>query len=87
MRYGKASPVEAKAAAVGDLQMASKELANSQQQLAAAHSTCLQVASVHEVTVAAREAVLKVIAEAKTLLQETTSAQSLRHIHCLRLCR
>jgi len=72
-KAGRASAEEAKATAESDLGMTSKELATSKQQLATAHSTCLQVAADHEATVAARKEEMSVIAEAKKILQETSS--------------
>merc|ERR1712204_141026 len=50
-----------------------KELANAQETLATARATCMKVGSDHEMTVAARTEELKVIAEAKKILVETTS--------------
>jgi len=55
------------------LDVTSKDLASSQQQLAAAHTSCLQVAADHEATVTARKQELSVIAEAQKILQETSS--------------
>jgi len=72
-KAAKASAAEAKATADRDLDETSKDLASSQQQLATAHSTCLQVASDHQATVAARKEELSVIAEATKILQETSS--------------
>jgi len=69
----KASAEEAKATSEGDLEMTSKSLASSQQQLATAHATCLQVAADHETTVAARVEELKVLAQAKKILGDTSS--------------
>merc|ERR1712032_1242609 len=64
---------EAKAEAEGDLEMATKELANAKETLATSRSTCMKVGADHEMTVKAREEELKVIAEAKKILEETTS--------------
>jgi len=69
----KASATEAKAVAMGDLEMTEKSLASSQQQLATAQSTCLQVAADHAATVASRKEELGVIAKAQKILQETSS--------------
>merc|ERR1719220_2937593 len=69
----KAAAAEAQATAKSDLDVTSKELANSKQQLATAHSTCLQVAADHEATVAARKEELSVIAEATKMLEATSS--------------
>merc|ERR1712060_362698 len=62
-----------KAEATGDLEMATKELVNAKQTLGTAQATCMKVGSDHEMTVAARTEELKVIAEAKKILVETTS--------------
>jgi len=72
-KAGRAAAEEAKATAARDLQMTSKELASSKQQLATAHATCMQVAADHESTVAARKEELRVIAEATKVLSDTTS--------------
>jgi len=72
-KAGKAEAEEKKAGAQGDLVMTSKELSSSKQQLATAQATCLQVAADHEATVAARTGELKVIAEARRVLSETSS--------------
>jgi len=72
-KAAKASASESKATAEGDLDMTTKDLASSKQQLATAHATCLQVAADHETTVAARKEELAVIAEAQKILQDTSS--------------
>jgi len=72
-KAAKAGAEESKATAESDLAMTSKELASSNQQLATAHSSCLQVAADHEATVAARKDELAVIAEAKKILEATSS--------------
>jgi len=72
-KAGKAEAEEAKADAEGELEMTNKDLANSKEQLATAHATCMQVAADHEATVASREEELKAIAEAKKILKETSS--------------
>merc|ERR1719414_818168 len=69
----KAGAAEAQATAKSDLDVTSKELASSKQQLATARSTCLQVAADHEATVAARKEELSVIAQATQMLQSTSS--------------
>merc|ERR1712060_262996 len=61
------------AEAEGDLEMTNKELANAKETLATSRSTCMKVGADHEMTVKAREEELKVIAEAKKILVETTS--------------
>jgi len=72
-KAAKASASEAKATATGDLDMTNKDLASSQEQLKTAHSSCLQVAADHEATVAARKEELGVIAQARKILEETSS--------------
>merc|ERR1719384_1607100 len=72
-KAGEAAATEAKASAESDVDLTSKNLASSKQQLATAHSTCLTVAADHEQTVAARQKELGVIAEAKRILQEISS--------------
>jgi len=72
-KAGRASADEAKVTAEADLGMTSKSLASSKEQLATAHSTCLTVAADHEATVAARKEELSVIAEARKILQDTSS--------------
>eukprot|EP00445_Apocalathium_hangoei_P045800 CAMPEP_0204008820 /NCGR_PEP_ID=MMETSP0360-20130528/21407_1 /ASSEMBLY_ACC=CAM_ASM_000342 /TAXON_ID=268821 /ORGANISM="Scrippsiella Hangoei, Strain SHTV-5" /LENGTH=375 /DNA_ID=CAMNT_0050951141 /DNA_START=94 /DNA_END=1218 /DNA_ORIENTATION=- len=65
----KSSAQEQKAGAGGELEITTKELANSQKELAIAQSTCMQVAADHESTVASRKDELKVLGEAKKELQ------------------
>merc|ERR1719361_2864804 len=72
-KTSKAESLEAKAEAEGDLELTTKELANAQETLATARSTCMKVGADHEMTVNARAEELKVIAEAKKILMETTS--------------
>merc|ERR1719433_1329301 len=72
-KAGKAGAAGAKASAESDLDMTSKSLASSKEQLATAQSTCLTVAADHEATVAARKEELSVIAEARKILQDTSS--------------
>jgi len=69
----KAESLEAKAEATGDLEIATKELASAKEMLATSRSTCMKVGTDHEITVNARAQELKVIAEAKKILVETTS--------------
>merc|ERR1719499_245198 len=64
-KASKAESLEGKAEATGDLEVTTKELANAQETLATARSTCMKVGADHEMTVNARAAELKVIAEAK----------------------
>merc|ERR1712008_406456 len=57
----------------GDLEMTTKDTSNAEETLATSRSTCMKVGADHEMTVKAREEELKVIAEAKKILVETTS--------------
>merc|ERR1719414_1013851 len=72
-KAAKSSATEAQVAASSDLDATSKSLASSKDQLATAQATCLSVAADHEATVTARKEELGVIAEAKKILQETSS--------------
>jgi hypothetical protein len=71
-KAGKAEAEETKADAEGDLEVTTKALADSKQQLATAHASCMTVAADHEATIASRKEELKAIAEAKKILQETS---------------
>merc|ERR1719220_900820 len=72
-KAGKAAAAEVKATSQSDLEMTVKELANSKGQLAACQTTCVKVAADHDATVAARVEELKVIAEARKVLSDSTS--------------
>jgi len=72
-KNGKAEAEEAKAETEGDLEVTTKELDNAKESLATSRSTCMKVGADHEMTVNARVEELKVIAEAKKILVETTS--------------
>merc|ERR1719215_1165535 len=72
-KAAKAAAEEAKAIAEGDLDTTSKDLASSKEELATAQTSCMQVAADHEATVASRAEELKAIAEAKKVLEETSS--------------
>merc|ERR1740129_1287737 len=69
----KAAAAGVKTSSQSDLDMTNKELANSQEQLATCQATCIKVAADHDATVAARTEELKVIAEARKVLADTTS--------------
>jgi len=62
----------AKATSEKDLAITVKNLKESESQLENTKTTCMQVAADHEQSVAGRAEELKVIAEAKKILQETT---------------
>merc|ERR1719356_2281083 len=70
---GRAAAAEVKASSQSDLEMTAKELANSKAQLSACQTTCVKVAADHDATVAARTQELKVIAEARKVLSDSTS--------------
>jgi len=72
-KTGKAEAEELKAEAEGDLEVTTKELTNGKETLATSRSSCMKVGADHELTVNARVEELKVIAEAKKILMETTS--------------
>merc|ERR1711956_9106 len=72
-KTSKAEAEEGKAEAEGDLEVTTKELANADETLATAKSTCMRVGADHEMTMNARAEELKVMAEAKKILVETTS--------------
>merc|ERR1719362_232111 len=72
-KTGKAEAEELKAEAEGDLAVTTKELTNGKETLATSRSSCMKVGADHELTVNARVEELKVIAEAKKILMETTS--------------
>jgi len=75
-KTGKAEAEEQKAEAEGDLEVTTKELTNAKDTLATSRSSCMKVGADHEMTVKARAEELKVIAEAKKILMETTSGAS-----------
>lgn len=69
-KASKAKSEEAEAEASGDLEMATKELANAKNTLATSQSTCMKIGGDHEMTVKTRGEELKVIAEAKKIVVE-----------------
>lgn len=71
-KAGKAAAEEGKATAEGDLQMATKTLESSTAELASTQGACMTTAADHEATMAGRTEELKVIAEAKKILMETS---------------
>merc|ERR1719498_291343 len=69
----KAAAEQSKATAEGDLSVTVKALADAEATLATTQQTCMQVAADHAATLKGREEELKVLAEAKKILVETTS--------------
>jgi len=69
----KAAAEEGKAAAEGDLEICVGALKQAKAELGTAQATCMTVAADHETTEAARVEELKVIAEAKKILEETST--------------
>jgi predicted nucleic acid-binding Zn-ribbon protein len=72
-KTSKAEAEQEKATATGDLARTEGELKADSADLATTQANCMLVAADHEATIAARKEELKVIAEAKKILQETTS--------------
>jgi len=72
-KAAKAAAEEAKAVATGDLTKTVAELADAKALLETANGNCMQTAADHEATVKAREEELKVIAEAKKIIVDSTS--------------
>jgi hypothetical protein len=72
-KSAKSAAEEGKATAEGDLAVTSDELKAANKKLDTATSTCMTVAADHETTVASRAEELKVIAEAKKILVDTSS--------------
>merc|ERR1719163_2758961 len=73
-KSGVAAAKEEKAAAEGDLESTTKELANAESDLANSNMQCMQVAADHEATIAARNEELGVIAKAKETVRLSHSA-------------
>jgi len=69
----KAETEEAKATATGDLATTTKLLQDTKDALATAQADCMKTASDHDASVAARTDELKMLAEAKKVLVETSS--------------
>mmetsp|Transcript_29651 Transcript_29651/g.67201 ORF Transcript_29651/g.67201 Transcript_29651/m.67201 type:complete len:704 (-) Transcript_29651:75-2186(-) len=72
-KAAKAAAEEAKATSQGDLDGTVKDLADAKSGLETANTDCMQTAADHEATVKARAEELKVIAEAKQVLADSTS--------------
>jgi len=72
-KANKAEAEETKSGAEGDLANTKKDLADGEKTLAAAQDNCIQVAQDHQATVAGRTAELQAIAEAKKILESSTS--------------
>merc|ERR1719450_138543 len=69
----KAAAEEGKATAEGDLEMTEKALDDAKTALAEANADCMQVAADHEATVTGRTEELTALAQAKKILEETSS--------------
>jgi chromosome segregation ATPase len=72
-KSNKAAAEENKASSEGDLAATVADLKASSHELATAQSTCMTVAADHEATVRARNEELKVLAQAKQVLDATSS--------------
>jgi len=69
----KTAAEEGKATAEGDLDVTTKELKAAEEKLAETRAGCMTVAADHEKSTAARAGELKVVAEAKKILVDTSS--------------
>mmetsp|Transcript_87407 Transcript_87407/g.160100 ORF Transcript_87407/g.160100 Transcript_87407/m.160100 type:complete len:705 (-) Transcript_87407:31-2145(-) len=72
-KYTKTEATEEKATSTGELSVTSKDLAESKKSLELLKSDCATKAEDHDASVAGFAAELKTIAEAKKILQDTTS--------------
>merc|ERR1719343_902605 len=72
-KAAKEAAEEEKASDTKDLEMTVKALADANSVLASIKNDCMQVAADHEATVAGRNAELKAIADAKKILEDTSS--------------
>jgi chaperonin cofactor prefoldin len=86
-KAAKAEAAEGKATAEGDLTETVKLLKNTNDDLATASATCMQVAADHEATVKARNEELKAIATAKKILEDTTSGAASQTYSMLQVSR
>jgi len=72
-KSAKAAAEEGRATATGDLGVTTKELASSKDNLANAHTNCMQSAADHEATMRSRAEELAAISKAEEILTETSS--------------
>merc|ERR1719410_832351 len=86
-KAARAEATEGKATAEGDLAETIKMLKNTQDDLATASATCMQVAADHQATVTARNEELKAIATAKEILEKTTSGAASETYSMLQVAR
>jgi len=86
-KAARAEATEGKATAEGDLAETVKLLKNTQDDLATASATCMQVAADHQATVTARNEELKAIATAKEILEKTTSGAASQTYSMLQVAR
>jgi len=86
-KAARAEATEGKATAEGDLAETIKMLKNTQDDLATASATCMQVAADHQATVTARSEELKAIATAKGILEKTTSGAASETYSMLQVAR
>jgi len=84
-KASKAATAEAQATAEGDLALTGKDLADAKAALETANRNCMQVASDHEATAAARAVELKTIADAKQLLEGSTAGAAAQTYSLLQL--
>merc|ERR1719325_43478 len=86
-KAAKAEAAEGKATAAGDLGETVKLLKNTQDDLATASATCMQVAADHEATVKARNEELKLLRRQKKILEDTTSGAASQTYSMLQVAR
>jgi len=86
-KAAKAEATEGKATAEGDLAETVKLLKNTQDALATASATCMQVAADHQATVKARDEELTAIATATKILKDTTSGAASQTYSMLQVAR
>merc|ERR1719210_1414071 len=86
-KAAKAEAAEGKATAEGDLAETVKLLKNTQDALATASATCMQVAADHQATVKARDEELTAIATATKILKDTTSGAASQTYSMLQVAR
>jgi chromosome segregation ATPase len=72
-KAAKSASMEENAKATGDLENTKKDIADAEKTLETAQTSCMTTAADHDATVAARKEELKVIAQAKQILTDTTS--------------
>jgi len=86
-KAAKASAEETKATATGELEDTAKDLADSESALKLANENCMQTAADQEASKKSREAELKVIAQAKKILADSTGGAAAQSYSLVQLGR